>query len=142
MTPAAEVLLIEDEESDRQLVLELVALKGRGRVHITEATDLPAALRLLTERRFSLILLDTRLRDASALSALRAIGTCAPHTPVLSHSTFLDVQTRDAARRRGAWDVVIRGGLNPLWMEMSSLLAPPPAAAHPQTGVETGAHPT
>ena len=142
MSPAAEVLLIEDEESDRQLLLELVALKGRGRVHLTEAGDLAAALHLLAERHFALILLDTKLRDASALSALRAIGECAPHTPILSHSIFLNVQTRDAARRRGAWDVVIRGGLNPLWAEITSMLAAPRAEAHAHTGVETGAQPT
>lgn len=142
MSPAAEVLLIEDEESDRQLVLELVALKGRGRVHLTEASDLAAALQLLAQRHFVLILLDTKLRDASALSALRALGECAPHTPILSHSIFLNVQTRDAARRRGAWDVVIRGGLNPLWAEITSLLAGAPAEAPVHTGAETRAQPT
>ena len=36
MTPAAEVLLIEDEPSDRLLVQELVALKGRGRLRINQ----------------------------------------------------------------------------------------------------------
>jgi len=119
-----------------------VALKGRGRVHLTEAGDLATALHLLAERHFDLILLDTKLRDASALSALRAIGECAPHTPILSHSIFLNVQTRDAARRRGAWDVVIRGGLNPLWAEITSMLAAPRAEAHAHTGVETGTQPT
>lgn len=138
MIPAAEMLLIEDEESDRQLVLELVALKGRGRVHVTEASDLAAGLALLAARRFDLILLDTKLRDASALSALRAVGECAPDTPILSHSIFLSVPTREAARRRGAWDVVIRGGLNPLWAEVTHLLAGSPAGA----GAETGLQPT
>ena len=87
MHPAAEVLLIEDEESDRQLVQELVALKGRGRVHITEAGDLHSGLALLDARPFDLVMLDTRLRDASALAALRAVGELrAEHAdPVARH---------------------------------------------------------
>ena len=110
MHPAAEVLLIEDDDCDRQLVQELVALKGRGRVHITEAGDLHSGLALLDTRPFDLVMLDTRLRDASALAALRAVGEHAPNTPILSHATFLTVETRQAARQCGAWDVVVRGG--------------------------------
>ena len=123
MHPAVEVLLIEDEEGDRQLVQELVALKGRGRVHITEVSDLHSGLALLDSRRFDLILLDTRLRDASALAALRAVGEHAPNTPILSHATFLTVEAKHAARQRGAWDVVVRGGLDAMWSAMNNLLA-------------------
>ncbi|MGH7497350.1 MAG: response regulator, partial [Gemmatimonadales bacterium] len=81
MTPAAEVLLIEDEEIDRQIVQELLALRGRGRVHVTEATGFQAGLELLRTRGFDLVLLDTRLQEISALSALRTVGEEAPHTP-------------------------------------------------------------
>jgi DNA-binding NtrC family response regulator len=122
MTPSAEVLLIEDEAADRLLVQELVALKGRGRVRVTEAPDLATGLALLSTRPFDLVLLDTKLREASALSALRAVGECAPETPILTHPTFLTIETRQAARQRGPWDVVARGTLNPMWAAMSNLL--------------------
>jgi DNA-binding NtrC family response regulator len=122
MTPSAEVLLIEDEAADRLLVQELVALKGRGRVRVTEAPDLATGLALLSTRPFDLGLLDTKLREASALSALRAVGECAPETPILTHPTFLTIETRQAARQRGPWDVVARGTLNPMWAAMSNLL--------------------
>jgi DNA-binding NtrC family response regulator len=122
MTPSAEGLLIEDEAADRLLVQELVALKGRGRVRVTEAPDLATGLALLSTRPFDLVLLDTKLREASALSALRAVGECAPETPILTHPTFLTIETRQAARQRGPWDVVARGTLNPMWAAMSSLL--------------------
>lgn len=138
MLPAAEVLMIEHEESDRQLVLELVALKGRGRVHVTEAGDLASGLGLLAARHFDLILLDTKLRDASALSALRAVGERAPHTPILSHSIYLSPEKRDAARRRGAWDLVVRGELNALWSEINNLLAGTPI----ETNADPGLQPT
>lgn len=122
MTPDVEVLLIEDEETDRLLVQELVALKGRGRVRVTEAPDLATGLALLGTRSFNLVLLDTKLREVSALSALRAVGECAPETPILTHPAYLTVETRQAARKLGPWDVVERGALNPMWAAMSNLL--------------------
>jgi DNA-binding NtrC family response regulator len=134
MLPALEVLLIEDDEADRLLVQELVALKGRGRVHLTEANDLPTGLHLLGTRAFELILLDTRLRDVSALSALRAVGERAPRTPILPHPTYLTVEMRHAARQRGAWDVVQRGSLDPMWAALSSLLE----VKQVETGAGTG----
>jgi len=123
MLAAAEVLLIEDEKMDRALVQELVALRGRGRVHLTEAGDLQAGLDLLGARAFDLVLLDTRLPDASALSALRAVGDRAPDTPILPHPAFLTVEMRHAAKQRGPWDVVQRGELDRMWTAMTNLLA-------------------
>ena len=122
MVPAVDVLLIEDEETDSLLVQELVSLRGRGRIRVTEARDLPSALDQLGLRPFDLILLDTRLRDVSALSALRAVGEQAPHTPILPHPTFLTVEMRQAAKRHGAWEVVVRGSLDPMWAAISNLL--------------------
>ena len=123
MTPAREVLLIEDEEIDRQLVHELLALRGRGRVRITEAAQFQAALELLQHRSFDLILLDTKLREISALSALRTLGEKAPDAPILPHTSFITVPLRQAARVRGPFDVVVRGDLNPMWTAVSRLLS-------------------
>lgn len=123
MIPAAEVLLIEDEEIDRQIVQELLALRGRGRVRVTEATGFQAGLDLLRTRAFDLVLLDTKLREISALSALRTVGEEAPDTPILPHTPFITVQLRQAARLRGAFDVAVRGDLNPMWTAVSNLLS-------------------
>lgn len=123
MPAAAQVLLIEDEKIDRDLVQELVALKARGRVHVTEAGGLQAGLELLAAQPFDLILLDTRLPDVSALSALRALGDQAPDTPILPHPAFLTVEMRHAAKLRGPWDVVERGELDRMWAAMTNLLA-------------------
>jgi CheY-like chemotaxis protein len=123
MPATAQVLLIEDEKMDRDLVQELVALKARGRVHVTEAGGLQAGLDLLATQPFDLILLDTRLPDVSALSALRALGDQAPDTPILPHPAFLTVEMRHAAKLRGPWDVVERGELDRMWTAMTSLLA-------------------
>jgi DNA-binding NtrC family response regulator len=124
MEHTTEVLLIEDEALDRELVQELLALKGRGRIRVTEAGDLAAGLSLLGTRAFDLVMLDTRLRDVSALSALRAVGEQAPQTSILTHPTFITPQVRHAALQRGAFDVAVRGDLNALWSAMERLLSP------------------
>jgi CheY-like chemotaxis protein len=123
MERITEVLLIEDEALDRELVQELLALKGRGRIRVTEAGDLAAGLSLLGARAFDLIMLDTRLRDVSALSALRAIGEQAPGTPILPHPTFITPQVRHASLQRGAFDVAVRGDLEPMWSAVRNLLS-------------------
>ena len=134
MTPSTEVLLIEDEAADRLLVQELVTIKAHGQIRVTEAHDLETGLALLSSRSFALVLLDTKMREVSALSALRAVGERAPDTPILAHPTFLTVETRQAARKRGPWDVVERGALNPMWAAMRNLLAMTPQE-RPQSSV-------
>lgn len=123
MIAAAEVLLIEDEEIDRLIVQELLALRGRGKVRVTEVPTFHAGLDLLHTHHFDLVLLDTKLAEISALSALRILGEAAPDTPILPHNTFITVQLRQAARSRGPFDVAVRGDLNPMWSAVSRLLS-------------------
>lgn len=117
-----EVLVIEDDALDRALVAELLTVRGRGGVRITEAGDLQSGLAALDGRRFDLVMLDTKLPEATALHALRAVGEKAPLTPVLPHPAYISAQTRHTARQRGAFDVVVRGDLNPMWAAVNKLL--------------------
>jgi CheY-like chemotaxis protein len=116
------VLVIEDDELDRSLVAELLAVRGRGGVRVTLVGDLQAGLGALGARRFDLVMLDTKLPDATALHALRAVGERAPLTPILPHPAYISAQARHTARQRGALDVVVRGDLNPMWAAVNKLL--------------------
>src|SRR5256885_10176185 len=69
-------------------------------------------------------MLDTRLPEVWALSALRAVAEQAPHTPILPHPTFINPQVRHAARQRGAFDVAVRGGLKGMWGALPELPRP------------------
>ena len=117
-----EVLIIEDDELDRELVIELLTMRGRGGVRVTEARDLRSGLEALDSRRFDLVMLDTKLPEATALHALRAVGDKAPLTPILPHSAYISVQTRQTARQRGVFDAVVRGDLNAMWAAVNKLL--------------------
>jgi len=122
MSKPWEVLVIEHDELDRELVAELLTVRGRGGVRITQAPDLQSGLAALGTRRFDLVMLDTRLPEATALHALRAVGEKAPLTPILPHPAYISVLTRQTARQRGAFDVVVRGDLNPMWAAVNKLL--------------------
>jgi DNA-binding NtrC family response regulator len=132
MATSWQVLVIDDDDLDRGLVAELFGLRARGRIALTEAPSLKVGLDLLGRRTFDLVLLDTKLPDASALQALRAVAEHAPSTPILSHTAHLTPPIRQAARQRGAYEVVVRGELNPLWAATHKLLlAEPTPAEHP-----------
>jgi len=122
MADPTEVLVIEDDPLDRELIAELLTIRGRGRIRISEARDFKTAIALLEGRGFDLVLLDTRLPDATALYALRAIGEQAPLMPVLPHTSYLTPKARQAAREWGAYDTVVRGELNPMWSAVNRLL--------------------
>jgi CheY-like chemotaxis protein len=117
-----EVLVIEHDALDRELVVELLTVRGRGGVRVTEARDLQSGLEALASRRFDLVMLDTKLPEVTALHALRAVGEKAPLTPILPHPAYISVQSRHTASQRGAFDVVVRGDLNPMWAAVNKLL--------------------
>jgi DNA-binding NtrC family response regulator len=122
MAHTTDVLLVEHDPVDRELVAELVTVRGRGQIRVAQTEDLRGALHWLGQRTFDLILLDTRLPDASALYALRVLGEQAPSTPILPHHSYITPKARQTARERGAFDVVVRGDLNPLWSASNKLL--------------------
>lgn len=122
MSTATEILVIEDDALDRELIAELLTVRGRGRIRVSEARDWKTAMEKLTTQTFDLVLLDTKLPDATALYALRAIGEQAPLTPVLPHPAYITPKARQTARDRGAFDVVVRGDLNPMWSAVNKLL--------------------
>ena len=127
-----QVLVIDDDELDRGLVAELFCLRGRGGIVMTEAPSLKVGLDLLAGFTYDLVLLDTKLPDASALQALRAVAERAPSTPILSHTAHLTPALRQATRQRCAYEVVVRGELNPLWAAAHELRGAEPAPAeHP-----------
>lgn len=122
MSGPTEVLVIEDDALDRELISEILAVRSRGRIRVSEARDFKVAMALLASRTFDLVLLDAKLPDVTALHALRTIGEQAPTTPVLPHTSYLTAKARQGARERGALDVVVRGDLNPMWSAVNKLL--------------------
>ncbi len=64
------ILVVEDKETNRKLVRDVLTFKG---YEVAEATNAEDGLRMVRERRPDLILMDIHLPGMDGLSALRAL---------------------------------------------------------------------
>ncbi len=95
------VLIVEDEQSIRDILVELFETEGND---VTSAELLPDALELLRTRRFDLIVTDLRLggkRDGG-LQVMAVAGMLSPDATVLVLTAYPDDANRQASFRLGA----------------------------------------
>lgn len=95
------VLIVEDEGSIRDVLVELFEVEGN---EVTSAALLPEALELLRTRRFDLIVTDLRLggkRDGG-LQVMALAGMLSPDATVLVLTAYPDDSNRQASIRLGA----------------------------------------
>lgn len=105
MTAAAvatrNILIVEDEESIREALVELFEIEGNA---VVAAEALPAALELLRSQPYDLIITDLRLggkRDGG-LQVLAMAGMLSPNAIVLVLTAYPDDSNRQASFRLGA----------------------------------------
>jgi CheY-like chemotaxis protein len=105
MTTPAEapksVLVVEDEQSIRDILTELFDVEGNV---VTAAEFLPDALEQLRTQRFDLIVTDLRLggkRDGG-LQVMALAGMLSPDATVLVLTAYPDDSNRQASFRLGA----------------------------------------
>jgi CheY-like chemotaxis protein len=105
MTAAAiatrNVLIVEDEESIREALVELFDVEGNT---VAAAEVLPVALQLLRAHPYDLIVTDLRLggkRDGG-LQVLALAGMLSPNAIVLVLTAYPDDSNRQASFRLGA----------------------------------------
>ncbi len=95
------VLIVEDEQSIRDILIELFDVDGNA---VSSAELLPDALEQLRTRRFDLIVTDLRLggkRDGG-LQVMAVAGMLSPDAAVLVLTAFPDDANRQASVRLGA----------------------------------------
>ena len=105
MTAAAvatrNILIVEDEESIREALVELFDREGNA---VVAAESLPAAIDLLRSQPYDLIISDLRLggkRDGG-LQVLAMAGMLSPNAIVLVLTAYPDDSNRQASFRLGA----------------------------------------
>lgn len=101
------VLLVEDSDSDADLLVLQLAKHGLRRVaRVASVTD---GLSCLGKARFDLVVTDLSLPDASGVEAVRAFVSAAPELPVVVMTGFDDSDLAIEAARIGAQDYFVKG---------------------------------
>jgi two-component system nitrogen regulation response regulator NtrX len=97
------ILVIDDDDAVRKTTIGL--LHGRGQRTLS-AASVRDGLRLFTERRPAVVLLDLKLPDGAGLDVLRELQRQAPGTPVVVVSGYGNVSEAVEAMRVGATDFI------------------------------------
>jgi len=105
MTPAARVLIADDEDSLRW-VLEK-GLRQAG-YEVTAVKDGSSALRAFQDEPFDLVFLDVRMPGTDGLTALGRLRELRPEAPVVVMTAHGTMDTAIQAMQRGAYDYLAK----------------------------------
>ena len=102
------VLLVEDIESEAELVTKYLRRLSGWRFTIDHCHRLTPALERAREGSYDIILLDLNLSDGAGIEVCQRMHQSAPHTPmiVLTNQTSVELGTK--ALREGAQDYLIK----------------------------------
>ena len=102
------VLLVEDIESEAELVTKYLRRLSGWRFTIDHCHRLTPALERAREGSYDIILLDLNLPDGAGIEVCQRMHQSAPHTPtiVLTNQTSVELGTK--ALREGAQDYLIK----------------------------------
>ncbi|MBX6424024.1 sigma-54 dependent transcriptional regulator [Thermosulfurimonas sp. F29] len=97
---APAVLLVEDEEAQRQILGKYLERKG---FRVREAPTGAEALRIVAEHRPELVILDWRLPDTDGLQLIPKIRERSPFTAIVMLTAFATVERAVEAMKLGAY---------------------------------------
>ncbi|MDH7500157.1 MAG: sigma-54 dependent transcriptional regulator [candidate division NC10 bacterium] len=99
------ILLVEDKESLRQVLLETLQTEGYA---VVEATDGQEAIQRISEERFDLILTDLKLPKKDGLEVLRAAQENSPSAAVVLMTAYGTIEVAVRAMKEGAYDFLCK----------------------------------
>ena len=108
------VLVVEDDPSLREAIGDTLELAGRSYVAVDGGE---AALRVLAELAFSIVVSDVRMMPMDGITLLKEIRNRLPHLPVVLMTAYAEVDKAVDAMRCGACDFLLKP------FEPSALLA-------------------
>ena len=105
MTSKPSILVVDDELHLRELLKLLLTHKGYA---VEAAGDGEAALELLRERRFDLVLSDMRMEPIDGLTLMREAQRLQPGLPVIMMTAYRSPEVIAEATESGAAGYVIK----------------------------------
>ena len=103
MTHEARVLVVEDDQDLRSLLVKVLEQQGH---EVEQAQDGDLAIRCIKEHPYDVVLADFKIPGADGLEVLRAAKERNHATEVIVMTAFGSVQTAVAAMKQGAYDYI------------------------------------
>jgi len=123
------VLVVEDDPSLREAIGDTLELAGRPYVAVDGGE---AALKVLGEQAFSIVISDVRMMPMDGIALLKEIRSRLPHLPVVLMTAYAEVDKAVDAMRSGACDFLLKP------FEPQALLAHINKYELPETGESAG----
>lgn len=123
------ILVVEDDPSLREAIGDTLELAGRPYVAVDGGA---AALKVLTEKAFSIVVSDVRMMPMDGITLLKEIRARLPHLPVVLMTAYAEVDKAVDAMRSGACDFLLKP------FEPQALLAHINKYELPETGEAAG----
>jgi DNA-binding NtrC family response regulator len=105
MAEPIRILLVDDEEMFLQSIARVLKRKG---LDVHTAPSGPAALKMLGQGRFDVIVLDVRMPEMDGLTALGEIRRLDPDLPVVVLSGHIQLEQVGKAVCGGAYEVLLK----------------------------------
>lgn len=99
------ILVVEDDPSLREAIGDTLELAGRSYVAVDGGE---AALRVLNEQAFSIVVSDVRMMPMDGITLLKEIRARLPHLPVVLMTAYAEVEKAVDAMRSGACDFLLK----------------------------------
>ncbi len=99
------ILVAEDETVARESLCEVLREEG---YEVYEASDGKAALKVIDEMEFDLVLTDLKMPEADGLAVLQHVREVSPQTLVILMTAHASVDTAVEALRLGAQDYILK----------------------------------
>ena len=99
------ILVVEDDPSLREAIGDTLELAGRPYVAVDGGE---AALKVLEEQAFSIVVSDVRMMPMDGITLLKEIRARLPHLPVVLMTAYAEVDKAVDAMRSGACDFLLK----------------------------------
>jgi DNA-binding NtrC family response regulator len=105
MNEPASILIVDDDESIRESMSQVLGKEGYG---VKTAEEGKKGLRLFSDENFHVVFLDLKLPGMGGMEILSQIKESNSETPVIIITGYASVESAVEAMRRGAYDYMVK----------------------------------